>query len=337
MKLYNTVKQLCLCPSVSGREQKINELLKTLVTPFCDEVRTDALGNLIALKKGNGNGKKIMLAAHMDEIGFLVTFIEDSGMIRVANVGGISYAASAFSKVVSENGVRGVLVPDSKTKASDYKSDAFYIDIGAKTRKQAEAKVKIGDFFVAAPSLEKLLGNRIAGRPLDDRIGCAILLGIAEKIAELGTSHDVYYVFSVQEEVGCRGALPAAFSIAPDFALCFDVTGTGDVPAATPMACSIGGGAAIKIKDASVICNEGVVRKLTELAKANGVKYQKEILLYGGTDTSAMQLAGSGAAAGALSIPSRYIHSGVEVCDLEDVQCCIDLATAFIRDSLTDV
>lgn len=338
MKLYNTVKELCLCPSISGREQKIAALLAKRVAPFCDEVRTDALGNLIALKKGNGkNAKKIMLAAHMDEIGFLATFIEDSGMIRVANVGGINFVASSFSKVVSENGVKGVLVPDSKTKAADYKSDVFYVDIGAKTKKQAEARVKIGDFFVAAPSLEKLMGNRIAGRPLDDRIGCAILLGIAEKISELGADHDVYYVFSVQEEVGCRGALPAAFSIAPDYALCFDVTGTGDTPAATPMACSLGGGAAIKIKDASVICNEGVVKKLTELAKANGIKHQKEILLYGGTDTSAMQLAGSGAAAGALSIPSRYIHSGVEVCDLDDVQCCIDLAVAFIRDDLSNI
>ena len=338
MKLYNTVKELCLCPSISGREQKICELLAKRVAPFCDEVRTDTLGNLIALKKGSSkDAKKIMLAAHMDEIGFLATFIEDSGMIRVANVGGISFVASSFSKVVSENGVKGVLVPDSKTKAADFKSDVFYIDIGAKNKKQTEAKVKIGDFFVAAPSLEKLMGNRIAGRPLDDRIGCAILLGIAEKIAEVGSDHDVYYVFSVQEEVGCRGALPAAFSIAPDYALCFDVTGTGDTPAATPMACSLGGGAAIKIKDASVICNEGVVKKLTELAKANGIKHQKEILLYGGTDTSAMQLAGSGAAAGALSIPSRYIHSGVEVCDLDDVQCCIDLAVAFIRDDLSNI
>ena len=338
MSLYTELKQLCFCPSISGREQKIAELLAKRVAPFCDEVRTDALGNLIALKKGNGkNAKKIMLAAHMDEIGFLATFIEDSGMIRVANVGGINFVASSFSKVVSENGVKGVLVPDSKTKAADYKSDVFYVDIGAKTKKQAEARVKIGDFFVAAPSLEKLMGNRIAGRPLDDRIGCAILLGIAEKIAEVGSDHDVYYVFSVQEEVGCRGALPAAFSIAPDYALCFDVTGTGDTPAATPMACSLGGGAAIKIKDASVICNEGVVKKLTELAKANGIKHQKEILLYGGTDTSAMQLAGSGAAAGALSIPSRYIHSGVEVCDLDDVQCCIDLAVAFIRDDLSNI
>ena len=338
MKLYNTVKELCLCPSISGREQKICELLAKRVAPFCDEVRTDALGNLIALKKGSAkDAKKIMLAAHMDEIGFLATFIEDSGMIRVANVGGISFVASSFSKVVSENGVKGVLVPDSKTKAADFKSDVFYIDIGAKNKKQAEARVKIGDFFVAAPSLEKLMGNRIAGRPLDDRIGCAIMLGIAEKIAEVGTAHDVYYVFSVQEEVGCRGALPAAFSIAPDFALCFDVTGTGDTPAATPMACSVGGGAAIKIKDASVICNEGVVKKLTELAKANNIKHQKEILLYGGTDTSAMQLAGSGAAAGALSMPSRYIHSGVEVCDLDDVQCCIDLAVAFICDDLQSI
>lgn len=332
MKLYNTIKELCLCPSVSGRETKIRTLIEERITPLCDEVRTDALGNLIALKKGTGKGKKIMLAAHMDEIGFIVTFIEDSGMIRVGTVGGISFAASAFSRVVSESGVRGVLVPDSKVKAADYKSDSFYIDVGAKTKKQAEARVAIGDFFVVAPSLEKLAGSRVCGRPLDDRVGCAVLLGIAEKLAGAELANDVYYVFSVQEEVGCRGALPAAFSIAPDVALCFDVTGTGDTPAATPMACKLGGGAAIKIKDSSVICDEGIVKALCEIAKARGIKHQKEVLLYGGTDTSAMQLAGSGAAAGAISIPTRYIHSAVETCDLDDVQCCIELAAAFISE-----
>lgn len=330
MKLYNTIKELCLCPSISGREARIRALIEERITPLCDEVRTDALGNLIALKRGNGKGKKIMLAAHMDEIGFLVTFIEDSGMIRVGTVGGISFAASAFSRVVSDKGVRGVLVPDSKVKAADYKSDSFYIDVGAKTKKQAEARVAIGDFFVAAPSLERLVGTRICGRPLDDRVGCAVLLGIAAELADKTCADDVYFVFSVQEEVGCRGALPAAFSIAPDVALCFDVTGTGDTPAATPMACKIGGGAAIKIKDSSVICDEGVVRELCEVARSAGIKHQKEILLYGGTDASAMQLAGSGAAVGALSIPTRYIHSGVETCDLDDVQCCISLAAAFI-------
>lgn len=331
MKLYSTLKELCLCPAVSGREEAIRQKLEKMIAPFCDELRTDKLGNLIALKKGSGGGKKIMLAAHMDEIGFLVNFIEDNGYLRAAPVGGISWNASAFSRVVSERGVNGAIVPTAKVKAADYKSDTFYIDIGAKDKRRAESRVKIGDFFVAEPALERLSGNRVCGRPLDDRVGCAVLLGIAEKLKNEPLYDDVYYVFSVQEEVGCRGALPAAFAIAPDVALCFDVTGTGDTVDATPMACSLGGGAAIKIKDSSVICDEAVVSALADVAAEKGIKAQKEILLYGGTDASSMQLAGAGAAVGAVSIPTRYIHSSVETCDLDDVEACIELAAEFIK------
>ena len=235
MTLYNTLKQLCLCPSVSGREKKIRNLISEMVAPFCDEVKTDNLGNLIGIKRGSENGKNIMLAAHMDEIGFLVTFIEDSGIARIAPVGGISFSAAAYARVVSENGVRGVIVPDSKTKPEDYKADNFYIDIGARNKKAAEQKIAIGDFFVLTPSLERLMGQRVCGRPLDDRVGCLVLLGIAEALAEVKTENNIYYVFSTQEEVGCRGAMPASFAIRPDFGLCFDVTGTGDVPSASPM------------------------------------------------------------------------------------------------------
>lgn len=331
MKLYNTLKELCLIPSVSGREEKIKNVLETLIAPLCDEYFTDNLGNLIALKKGCGNGKTTMLCAHMDEIGFLVNFIEDSGMLRVAPVGGISWAAAAFSRVISENGVKGVIVPEGKTGAADYKSEVFYIDIGAKTKKQAEAKVAIGDFFVAAPSLEKLMGERVCGRPLDDRVGCLAVLGVAEELKETALEGDVYYVFAVQEEVGCRGSKPSAFRIAPDVALCFDVTATGDTLGASPMACKLGDGAAIKIKDSSVICDEETVKLLCKIAKEQGIKHQKEVLLFGGTDTSSIQLAGNGAAAGALSIPTRYIHSGVEMCDMGDVRACIKLGAEFVK------
>ena len=331
MNIYTTLKELCLCPSVSGRESAIREKLSALVAPFCDEVSVDELGNLIAHKKGAGNGKRIMLAAHMDEIGFIVNFIEDNGMLRIAPIGGISFIASAYSPVVSEKGVRGVLVPDGKVKPQDFKPDEFYIDIGAKSKSRAQTLVGIGDFFVAAPRLEKLAGQRVCGRPLDDRIGCVALLLIAESLADCALEDDVYYVFTVQEEVGCRGARTAAFTIRPDVALCFDVTGTGDTPGASPMACSLGGGAAVKIKDSSVICDEQVTARLCELAKSKGIKHQTEILLYGGTDTSAMQLAGAGARVGALSIPTRYIHSQSETCDLSDVRACASLAAEFIK------
>ena len=331
MNLYTTIQQLCATPSVSGRENGVRELLATRVTPYADEVRVDNLGNLIAKKKGSGKGKSVMLCAHMDEIGFLVTFIEDSGLIRIAPVGGIHFAASAFSEVVSESGVAGVLVPDGKVKPADYGAGNVSIDIGAKNRKEAERRVKIGDFFVVRSGVRRLAGKRIVGRPLDDRVGCAVVLGIAEALSAVETEGDVYYVFSVQEEVGCRGAMTAAFGIAPDYTLCFDVTGTGDTPGAGPMACSLGDGAAVKIKDRSVICHPQVVNALCSLAESHKIPYQREVLLYGGTDTSAMQMSGTGSRAGALSIPCRYIHSAVETCDLGDAEACVRLATEFVK------
>jgi len=330
MSLYSELKELCLCPSVSGREGKVRELIKSKIEPYADSVSVDTLGNLIALHKGTAGSKKIMLCAHMDEIGFLVNFIEDNGLLRVATLGGVHLADFSYGKVVSENGTLGVLVPEAKIKPEDYKADKMYIDIGASSKKEAERRVRIGDFFAAEPSLTKLCGKRVAGRPLDDRVGCLCLLELARRIYGKTTDADVYFVFSVQEEVGCRGSMPATYAISPDEAICFDVTLTGDVPSATPMACSLGGGAAIKIKDSSVICHEELVRALGDIAKTNGIKIQKEILTGGGTDTSSMQLVGAGARAGAISIPTRYVHSGVEMCDMADVEACIDLAEQYI-------
>lgn len=331
MNFYTTLQKLCACPSVSGREDRVRALLTERITPFADEVYTDNLGNLIARKKGAGEGPSVMLCAHMDEIGFFVTFIEESGMIRVATAGGISCVASAYGQVISERGVRGVLVPEGKVKPADLTADKLYIDIGVKSRKEAEKKISVGDFFVAEGGVRRLSGKRVCGRPLDDRVGCATLLAIAEELWQTSLAGDVFYVFSVQEEVGCRGARPATFALRPDYALCFDVTGTGDTPGAGTMACSLGGGAAVKIKDNSVICHEEVVTRLCALAKEKGIPYQRELLTYGGTDTSAMQMTGAGSRAGALSIPCRYIHSGVETCDLADAEACAALAAEFVR------
>ncbi len=330
--MYNTLKQITLVHGVSGKEHRVANKIQELIAPYCDGSYIDALGNLIAVKHGNGeNPKKIMLCGHMDEIGFIVNFVEDSGFIRVAPIGGINWVACAFGEVVSENGVHGVLVPNSGTKASDFAPDLFYIDIGADSKKNAERRVKIGDTFVLKSNISKLKASRVIGRPLDDRVGCAIVVEIARRIAEAPVADDVYYVFSVQEEVGCRGSKTAAFEVAPDLSLTFDVTGTGDTAGSKPMAVKLGGGAAIKIKDMSVICDVDIVEKLDKLSKEKNIKAQLEILAYGGTDTSSIQMTGAGARAGALSIPSRYIHSGVEMIDMNDVRACVDLAVEFIK------
>ncbi len=329
--MYNLLKNLCMTSGISGRENSVREKIISLSSPLCDGYSTDNLGNLIAVKHGTSeNPKKIMLCAHMDEIGFLVTFIEKTGYLRIAPVGGINFHAAAFSAVISGSGVPGVIVPESGVKPEDYSADKFYIDIGAKDKKEAEKKVKIGDFFVVKPELIKLCGKKVAGRPLDDRAGCAILIEIMKSLSEKQTCNDVYYVFSVQEEVGCRGAKPASFGIAPDYALVFDVTATGDSLGAKPMECRVGDGAAIKIKDSSVICNTEVVEKLRELAEKKQIKHQTEILTYGGTDTSSIQMSGAGVKVGALSVPARYIHSGTELIDLSDATACAVLAEEFI-------
>lgn len=315
-----------VAPGVSGREDKIREVIRKEAEPYADEISVDPVGSLIVRKKGNG--KKIMLCAHMDEIGFFASFIEDDGFIRVSPIGGISTMACAFSEVVSENGVRGVIVPE-KTKDVP-KIDGMFIDIGAKTKKQAEKKVKIGDFFVCAPTMRKLMGTRYIGRPFDDRVGCAILLEALKTVKN--TENDLYFVFSTQEEVGSRGAKPAAYSISPDIGIAFDVTGTGDRPGATPLAIKLGEGCAIKLKDTSVICSPQIVKKMREIAEAKGIKYQNEVLPFGGTDTSVMQVAGRGALVGAISIPSAYIHSGVEMIDMFDVKEAVKLTVSLCEE-----
>ena len=329
MDLYSILERLCLATSVSGRESKVREEISDIIAPFVDSVSVDALGNLIALKKGKGE-RKIMLCAHMDEIGFIVNFIEDNGMVRVGTLGGIRLAAASFGFVVSEKGVKGALCANADAKPEDYKADVMYIDIGVSSKEEAEKYVSIGDTFVCAPRLERLLGDRVCGRPIDDRVGCLALLALAERLSNVELCDDIYYVFSVQEEVGLRGSRPATFAVSPDVAICFDVTSTGDTPSAKPMACSVGKGAAVKIKDNSVICHPRLVSELCELAEKNSIPYQREVLTFGGTDTASMQLTGMGCIAGALSIPTRYVHSSVELCDMGDVIACIDLAEKYI-------
>lgn len=329
--MLELLRKISAAHGVTGCEKKASDVICTEIAKYTDEQYNDCLGNLIAVKKGNGNGKRIMLCAHMDEIGFMVTFVEENGYVRIAPVGGISFGAVSYGMMLSENGVRGVLVPNDRTKAADYTADKFYIDIGASNKKDALRKVKVGDVFRFDADIKRLMGKKICGHPIDDRIGCAILVEIAKELFSENVSDDIYYVFSVQEEVGCRGSKTAAYAIAPDISLAYDVTGTGDVPGCSPMACKVGDGASIKIKDSSVICDPTLVSELEQVAKDNKIKYQFEVLTYGGTDTSAMQMSGIGSRACALSIPTRYIHSANELCDLNDAEACVKLTVEYIK------
>ncbi len=331
--MLDIIKKIVSCPGISGSESEVSRVIEKLIAPFVDECYNDTLGNLIAYKRGSSEGhKKIMLCAHMDEIGYIVTYIEDKGNIRFAPIGGIDFIASSYAPVVSGRGVPGVMVPERGVKVSEITYDKCYIDIGTSSRRETEKKVRVGDFFVQEPGVRRLAGKRIAGRPLDDRLGCAALVLIAKKLAGAEIKDDIYYVFSVQEEVGCRGAKPAAFALEPDLAIVFDVTSTGDTPGAKPMAVSLGGGAAIKIKDASVICHTETVGELIETAERHKIKHQCEILTAGGTDTSSIQISGAGCRAAAISLPTRYIHSGVEMADLGDLDAAVRLAAAYVSE-----
>ena len=324
------LKKLMLTHGVTSDEGRVTKIIEDEIRPYVDEISYDALGNLIALKKSkSADAKKMMLCAHADEIGFITMFIQDDGLIRIAPVGGIDFVAYSYCTVISSKGVKGVIAPEEGTKPEELKADKFFIDIGAKSKKEAEKKVALGDMFTVIPHMTKLSGSRYCGRPFDNRAGCAVMVEIAKGLRDC--VNDVYFVFSSMEEVGLRGAKTAAFAIGCDYALVYDVTGTGDTPSSKPMACAVGDGAAIKIKDSSVICHKDVVDSLIALAKENKITHQIEILTYGGTDTSSIQMSGMGAKVGALSIPTRYIHSGVEMIDLGDAEACVLLSEKFIE------
>ncbi len=328
--MLNYLRELIKIQSVSGSEEKIAQYIKSEMEKYFERCEIDALGNLVCHK--SGEGKKLLFCAHMDEIGFIVTTVDEKGFIHFAPVGGINFVAAAYNRVVFANGMKGVLVPEEGLKSDDFKAERFVVDMGFKDKKQAERFVKTGDTFALEPTYTRLRGGRICGRPIDDKLGCAVLMAAAREADSF--KNDVTFVFSVQEEVGIRGSKVAAFNCRPDYGIAIDVTSTGDGFGSKPMAVSLGGGAAVKIKDASVICDGALVRKMGEIADENGIKWQREVLTAGGTDTASLQLAASGCRAGCISIPTRYIHSANEQVDISDVKACLDLVLAISRTEL---
>ena len=326
--MINDLKTIMKIQGISSREGKIAAKLKEMIEPYTDEVSIDPLGSVIAVKRGKGKDKKkIMLCAHMDEIGFIVTFIQDNGLVRVNPVGGINYVAAAYNTVKFEGGATGIIVPEGRVEPKDIAPDKFYIDLGVSKKSEAERKVKVGEGCALVSDCVKLYGKRYVGRPFDDRVGCYVMIEAAKRLKE--TKDDIYFVFSVQEEVGCRGSHAASFTVRPDIGIAFDVTPSGDVVnASTNQTVKLGGGAAIKVKDSSVMCDQKLVSSLMELAKENKIPYQTEVLTYGGTDTCSMQTVAGGSRAGCISIPVRFCHSQSEMIDMGDVEACIDLAVA---------
>lgn len=314
----------------SGHEGRVAETIREALEGHVDDMRTDVMGNLIAVKRGDGTGRRIMLAAHMDHIGLAVIDADKHGYLRVCNVGGIDAGAMVSGHVVFENGVCGVVFADEKIEGTPKVSD-LYVDIGAQSREEALDRVSIGDMCVMKPRVTRLGAHRLASPAMDDRISCYIqaqaLLELSEK-----TKNEIIAVFSVQEEVGVAGASTAAYASEPDMGIAIDVTGTGDVPEVkTKLSVELGKGAAIKIMDRSLICTPSVVELMEGLAAENGIPTQREVLPFGGTDAGPMQKSRGGVATGVISVPCRYIHSEAETVDLRDVQACVDLLKACLK------
>ena len=322
------LSKICEIPGVPGYENRIRKFITETITPFVDELSIDNIGNIITLKKGNNNpsGKKVMIAAHMDEIGFIVTHIDEKGFLWFHPLGGFDPKTLTSQRVIVHGtedliGVMGskpihVMSPEEKVKPA--KIEDFFIDLGL----PYEEVIKF--VFVGAPiTRERTLiemGHCINCKSLDNRISVYILIEVLKLLKD--HPFDVYGVFTVQEEVGLRGAQIASHTINPDFGIGLDTTIAYDVPNAKPQerVTELGKGAAIKILDSSAISDFRMVAFLKETAKSNDIKWQPEILPAGGTDTAYVQRNGkNGSIAGAISIPTRHIHQVIETVHKEDV------------------
>jgi tetrahedral aminopeptidase len=325
------IKRFCETFGPSGYEDKVRQVILDEVTKYADSVTVDPLGNLIALKKGDGTGKKVMMAGHIDEIGVIVTFIDDNGFLRFANVGGVSPAVALGQRVLFENGTTGIIGQEKIDDPKDLKLERLFIDIGASTKAEAQQKVSVGDMAgFYAPVVD--LGKRMYGKSMDDRIGCVVMAETMKRMKR--SANDCYFVFTVQEEVGLRGAKTAAYAISPDMGIALDVTRTGDTPKCAPMAIELGKGVAIKVKDASIICHPAVKRLMVETAKKNGIPYQMEVLEAGGTDSGSIHLTKEGVPSGVISIPTRYVHMPVEMIDMGDLEACVSLLVKMLESKI---
>ena len=312
---------------VSGYEKAVREAIAAEVQPYADKVWTDPVGNLIAFKKGRGE-KKIMYAAHMDQIGFMVKNIEENGLLRICNMGW-NWAGSAYNeRVLFRNGTVGVVGCYGPIEEAENKIEKLFVDIGAKDRDDAKRMVKIGDCCGYFGPYLHLAGGQICSKSLDDRLGCyQLIASLRENPGDL--PNDIYYCFVVQEELGCRGSKVAAQQVLPDIGIAVDITPAHDYPNDLTGSNKVGDGIAIKICDPSVVADEEVTDAMEQICEENHIPYQREVIDRGGTDASSMNLTGDGVRTGGICVVTRYPHSQSSVVAPEDIEAGIDLMNAF--------
>lgn len=327
------LKKICETPGAPGFEQRIRKLVLEEVRPLVDEVSVDAMGNVIAFKKGKEN-KKVMVAAHMDEISFVVTHIDEDGFIRFHPLGGFDPKTLTSQRVIVHGkkdiiGVMGskpIHLMRSEERGKPVPIHEYFIDTGM-PEKKVKKIVSIGNPITRERHLIEM-GDCVNSKSIDNRVSVFILIEVLRALKDEEVPYDIYGVFTVQEEVGLRGAMAAAHSINPDFGFGLDTTIAFDVPGSSKheQVTSLGKGAAIKILDGSTICDYRMVDYLKEIARKKKIKWQPEVLPAGGTDTAGIQRYGkNGSIAGAISIPTRHIHQVIEMAHKEDISNCIEL------------
>lgn len=321
--MKSLIQKLVEAVGPSGYETQVRELVMEEVKDYVDSWKVDPLGNLITRKSKKGkDGLTIMLAAHLDEIGLMVTHVDDNGYARFTQLGFLFPINVTAGRVQFLNGPKGVIGLDASND-SIYKTDGLnkmFIDLGVDNK--ADCPVGIGDVAAMTRRFEDF-GDRLVSKSMDDRIGVAVLIETLKQLKN--TPHEVVGVFTVQEEVGTRGATPAAYDVDPDIAIAIDVCPTGDTPKSKTNQIKLGNGPAIKIRDAGMLADPAVIAWMEAGAKQAKLPSQREILLRGSTDARAMQLVRGGVPAGCVSIPCRYVHSPSEMVDYNDVQNAVKL------------
>lgn len=330
---FKLLKKLCGEQSPAGHEENIRNTIKELVAPMATSIETDVMGNLLVYM-GKGDTCKMLVAAHMDENGIMATYCDPEGFFRFSKIGGISPYNFVNQKVMFTNGVMGVVHKDGDKKFDSLTFDDLFVDIGATSDKDGYKRLPIGTAGSFVSPLERIGKNKASGKALDNRAGCAVAILAMQRLYEAKAKLDgkVCFAFTVQEEIGCRGAKILADRIRPEMALAVDVTLVGDAPKSPKNSVSLGKGPAVKIMDASVIAHPQVRGLLEGVAALHGIKVQHEIITAGGTDAGAIQPTAGGVKAGGIAIPCRYIHTTTEEVVLSDVEQAALLLTAAIEE-----
>jgi endoglucanase len=326
--MIETIRKLVECYGPSGHESAIRKLIQEEINGLADEVQVDALGNLIAWKRGSKKGAaRIMLSAHMDEIGMMVSHVDADGFLRFISIGGLYPNTLHGNRVLFADGTVGTIGVDSEVSIIVVPDiNQLFIDVSNGGKKHS---IRVGDAAGFHRNME-VRGDRLIGKSMDDRIGCAIQIEVMRSLRKC--PNEVAFVFSVQEEVGLRGATTAAHAIDPLVGIAIDVTRTGDTPKGPKMEISLGKGPAIKIKDSRMLASPEVIDLMEKAAAAAKIPCQREVLMQGSTDAATMQIARGGVYSGCLSIPCRYVHTTSETVDRNDVQNGVKLLVKLLEE-----